>query len=687
MANLTLNFNANPFLQNIVVNIEAGGVSLSPSLYEAFVDVRYSSFLVVMPLSITDVEIMADNFITAWNLDYRNVGGTNNAVAVSLGSGGVYIDFIDPSWQITGVTFYDLVTQDEIRNDTDISYVIDNPTPEDISSITLDNFSIPAANFCTDAIANLIITGGNDSYNIYELPSLTQVKTAQSSPIALETTRGANTNYRITDTTGSLIGEILINSPRKYISEDITTTILNLTSGVTLTINTSYIHADILPLTYSLDDVTYQSENIYTGLAPGTYTIYVKDAWGCVSSTTILLDGVTEITETVMFVSEINALRFALIEEGKKNHKNTLSCDELKNLAYPFFHRFIESDVVKTQFKTNAQYINIYGIDGVGAQTAISSVQKTENIGQKAKSTSTYFNLGSGRSGIYFGVVDLLDYDTEVLIEATNFGFTLPEWANKKGDIVLIDGLGEVEVDSVGYSETYESFILEFNISYTGVAVEKIISAIYNLQPYEVYEFDTFMNAMPELFNIVMEFGADANNITHSYISEKIKRFEDNDRYYDIDYSDPQNKGHMVYQTGITHKLRLEGISDYLGEQTTEGYNGDTNFFVTDNTVYDSIRFTFFRLSTEMVSKLRLVFAHTALNINGLGYKISEAPEIKTDINNNYKTFSITLKRGGNQFLTADQEELTGTSEADAIAGAIEASKGKALVLWTKDNG
>lgn len=88
-----------------------------------------------------------------------------------------------------------------------------------------------------------------------------------------------------------------------------------------------------------------------------------------------------------------------------------------------------------------------------------------------------------------------------------------------------------------------------------------------------------------------------------------------------------------------------------------------------------------------MVHKLRLIFPHKILNVNGISHKISETPEIKTDINNNNKTFSITLKHGGNEFLTAEQEELTGTSEADSTAGAIEASKGKALVLWTKDNG
>ncbi len=45
-----------------------------------------------------------------------------------------------------------------------------------------------------------------------------------------------------------------------------------------------YGNAGILPYTYSLDGTTYVSANTFTGLAAGTYTGYVKDAGGCVST-------------------------------------------------------------------------------------------------------------------------------------------------------------------------------------------------------------------------------------------------------------------------------------------------------------------------------------------------------------------------------------------------------------------
>jgi hypothetical protein len=43
----------------------------------------------------------------------------------------------------------------------------------------------------------------------------------------------------------------------------------------------------VAPLEYSLNGTVFQSSNIFSGLAPGTYTLYVKDVNNCYSSTTV----------------------------------------------------------------------------------------------------------------------------------------------------------------------------------------------------------------------------------------------------------------------------------------------------------------------------------------------------------------------------------------------------------------
>lgn len=51
--------------------------------------------------------------------------------------------------------------------------------------------------------------------------------------------------------------------------------------------------------TYSIDGVTYLGTNVFTGLAAATYTAYVKDANGCIKSTTVNVPNVAGLTLSV----------------------------------------------------------------------------------------------------------------------------------------------------------------------------------------------------------------------------------------------------------------------------------------------------------------------------------------------------------------------------------------------------
>ncbi len=58
-------------------------------------------------------------------------------------------------------------------------------------------------------------------------------------------------------------------------------------------------NSGVQPYTYSLDGITYQSANTFNGLAAGTYTGFVKDAAGCVSSkNNIVITASAQVTVT-----------------------------------------------------------------------------------------------------------------------------------------------------------------------------------------------------------------------------------------------------------------------------------------------------------------------------------------------------------------------------------------------------
>lgn len=57
------------------------------------------------------------------------------------------------------------------------------------------------------------------------------------------------------------------------------------------------------PYTYSLDGVTYQGSNVFSGLAPGNYIVYVKDNNNCIKTTTVTVLNASGLTLTVSTIS------------------------------------------------------------------------------------------------------------------------------------------------------------------------------------------------------------------------------------------------------------------------------------------------------------------------------------------------------------------------------------------------
>jgi hypothetical protein len=52
------------------------------------------------------------------------------------------------------------------------------------------------------------------------------------------------------------------------------------------------------PFTYNINNGTFQSSGTFSGLSPGTYTVMVKDATGCLGAATVTLTGVTALSLT-----------------------------------------------------------------------------------------------------------------------------------------------------------------------------------------------------------------------------------------------------------------------------------------------------------------------------------------------------------------------------------------------------
>lgn len=68
-------------------------------------------------------------------------------------------------------------------------------------------------------------------------------------------------------------------------------------SNGSITLNAS---GGVSPFTYALGSGTYSSTNVFTGLAAGSYTLHIKDAYDCIKDTTVQLQDPPQITLSIV---------------------------------------------------------------------------------------------------------------------------------------------------------------------------------------------------------------------------------------------------------------------------------------------------------------------------------------------------------------------------------------------------
>ena len=648
----------------------------------------------------TTLQETAQNFVTAFNLDYRNTGGDNNLYAQIVGGA------IDPESGVGDTQPQVTITLknsnwlfESVTRDTDyIEYSIQTTSVREIKKITFDGYDYVVST-CASPVGIFWITGGEipqeggpELYNAYV--DGVKVLTLQPNPLKIPFDRSSNSVYNIsfTDSLDVSVGRTTLTVPKRVSSDKIKIDVFYTENGAAITTTVDFISSAILPLTYSLDGENFIENNVFTGQPNGDYTIYVKDAFGCVTSKNITVDGVSTATEVNCEISDINPIRYSILEDGKKNRYNTLSHEQLKNVPYPFIQYFTVSDNPITQVRTNAKYLNIFALDCGGNKSQLTPVKRSNHIGQQLRTTAVKFSTEDGKLGIFFGVVDVLDNVSGEVLESKDFGYQVPQAFNKVGRLVTIEGLGTIPIKDISYNEEYEAFVLIFESAYTGEEITTSLSATYNIQNYEVYEFVTPISQMPESFNVVIEAGLSLEDIRFTFISERIERTVDSDDFVEMIYWNSENFGAMNYATGVVHTLRLHTVLSRLSDsQSVSGYNGDVERYVTDNEIFDGEEFIFGYLSEEMARKIRMVLAHDMLFINGVHYRLGdESPELTSRFSTNICELTAVLHKGGDVTESFDASVIqpaTGEGVDQStyeLEQAISAARGKALILWKR---
>ncbi|WP_169051648.1 T9SS type A sorting domain-containing protein [Flavobacterium sp. H122] len=89
-------------------------------------------------------------------------------------------------------------------------------------------------------------------------------------------------------------GTFAVNNPTQLIVNSLITLPVNTNNSGVITVNAS---GGMPPYQYSMDNILFSSQNVFTGLPPGSYNIYTRDSNGCLNTTNQVLNPITPVID------------------------------------------------------------------------------------------------------------------------------------------------------------------------------------------------------------------------------------------------------------------------------------------------------------------------------------------------------------------------------------------------------
>ena len=411
----------------------------------------------------------------------------------------------------------------------------------------------------------------------------------------------------------------------------------------------------------------------------GDYTLYVRDQFGCQVSKNFSINE-NGINNAFFSISKLNAIRYAnRVQWGDsanyKTDDNTLSCEVDVPLPYKEIQLFHSADVVPTQIKSNYANHEVKVINTItGIETEIPLIEQfTENIGRQDSRDAIKYNLGNGKTGIYFLTGNTYDFSSGTQTGTYALNGYLPEWA-VEGNYVRIDNIWQ-EIEQVFYDESKEAGVIQIGAAYTGIDEIVQVSSVYNRENYEVFEFRIDMvNFLDQKIQVQVQ-ATDDNFQTITHLSEVIWVKVKHNNTLAMNYKN-KNNNDIFYSTGIQFTLRpnIEKISGTI-DQETEVNKGDTSIDLITANSYDTDVFRFQPMTKEMWKKVLYASLHSDVKYNGVSRVFKEA-EVEGPLEEtNIYILTITVSKSGSVYDSGSGNLEFATGDIE-IPGLIETETG-----------
>lgn len=605
-----------------------------------------------------DLNATADNLLKTLQLDYRSI-----FEAKRVASGVNLISLKD-----------NLVLDDIVLFPVGIPINV-NPTygPSTIYKVDSVTFLQASDSFCNKV--KIRVKTNQPTANYYIGNNSFQVNTNQ---FEFDYYRGSLITVKMKNYIGvEITRQIIVPHQIEDMFSHIQLQVINSINGGSVTAVVPY--ASTLNPQFSLDNVNFQTSNTFGGLLEGSYTLYIKDAFGCLKTKNFTIEPfVNNIVQlnNLLYVSKSNSIRFAERVDFDFFHKtdeNTLSCEVDVIKPYKQIQVFKE-EIITTQFKSNYDINRAVVIDGLDEHELV-ILKKTNNINLKDKRSATKYNLGNGKVGIFFTSGDIYDFDTNAVIGSYQLNGYLPEWA-KKGNVFSLDNIW-YNIHDIYFDESKNADIIIINSIYIGGDTQVLTAAQYNRENYDVYEFSIDMSVYLNR-NIKVKILGSSTDLNHlqEYLSEEIHVQKNIENSLEIRYKNTKNTD-VLYSTGIEHLIRIPyDLNSGKDVNLSENHKTDDKVLLLESSIYESNNFKFEPLTKELWRKLKIALSHDIVYIDGVGYVKEEDFETEGPLGQtNLYVLSVTMTKNGQIYSIKNSNDniiIGNDNEIPEIIGFID---------------
>lgn len=657
------------FHQDIAIGTAMGfGYGSGGYLYE-WVNVRYAANQVSVgsPTGLLG-ETAAINFASAFNADKNTTGiyqisRLNNVVTIKA--------------TIPSIVFSGFGTS---AGSESISAVIDNYDGEvfEVESLTFSQATInpPCTHYKVNIETNLLTDSVSGTVTITD---------NEDNPFSFELLRGQSFNITLNDGNGQTIN-IARSSSQVPKALNVGNFYISITSSVGGSIITilPLVDYSLQNIEYSLDDENWQNEGQFSGILEGDYTLYVRDSLGCSFEYDFTIEGQEEITNVRLpyfLLPKSNSIRFANrinwgVCANYKNDDNTLSCESEVKKPYKHVILMQSCDIITTQFRSNYQENTVTVIRENGNEEPIILNQATNNMGRTDKRDARKYNLGNGKTGIYFISGNIYDYVTDVVTGTYVLNGLMPYWG-VVGNIITVDGL-YFQIQDIIFDETVNADVAIIENVYTGENTTAIVASVFNIENYEEWEFTIdFFNYLNETVQIRINSNDDTfTNLVQ--LSEVINTKIEHEDTFEIKYKNTINTD-LNFSRGLECKLRLPFTRvDADDQDESENNKTDSTVILLDSTIYEADRFVFEPLVKQIMRQLKLALSHDTVTIRGVGYVKNDTFEVEGALeeSNLYVVTASMLKTGSSFNSKTGQSDSIFAGENAEIIGLVESDSG-----------